>query len=382
MIREFHISNFKSHIDSLIRFGNLTILTGINGSGKTATTQALLLLRQSFLNNRLSSGLDLNKPLCSIGLGQDALSRQASNGTITLKLVISDNTTHSFSFDAGNGLDASFLKRSDKQTDYPDIRELESIALFNSNFHYIGASRWGGRSIFPKDTFAVEQLRQISIEYGQGELIAHFLNRYGIDDCYNYYDNQSSDLSLKAQTIYWEQKISPNVTIDSQMSANNADSYIIKYGFKSVGPTDKTLEGLKAENIGFGISYALPVIVALLSAKEGSLVIIENPEAHLHPAGQAELARLIAKVAAKGIQVIVETHSDHIITGIQIACKEHTSNPESGISKENVVINYMTVGKRHSSKIDEIEIGDNGILKHAPKGFFNQAELDFIKLYD
>jgi len=74
---------------------------------------------------------------------------------------------------------------------------------------------------------------------------------------------------------------------------------------------------------GFGLSYTLPVITALLVGTliPNSLVIIENPEAHLHPRGQTEIARLIALCAQVGTQIIIETHSDHLFDGIRIAAK-------------------------------------------------------------
>ena len=128
------------------------------------------------------------------------------------------------------------------------------------------------------------------------------------------------------QTIYWEQKISPDVTINVEQRKDSS-TYAISYGFNGEDSQTKPVMDLRAENIGYGISYTLPVIVALLSAQPGALVILENPEAHLHPGGQAALAKLIAKVASEGIQVIVETHSDHIINGILLACKAYQKKP-------------------------------------------------------
>lgn len=76
-------------------------------------------------------------------------------------------------------------------------------------------------------------------------------------------------------------------------------------------------ESYRAVNVGFGLSYVLPIVLALLVTKPGGLVIIENPEAHLHPRG-SYLGRLIALAAEAGVQVVVETHSDHIINGIRL----------------------------------------------------------------
>ncbi|WDZ73574.1 AAA family ATPase [Vibrio harveyi] len=58
--------------------------------------------------------------------------------------------------------------------------------------------------------------------------------------------------------------------------------------------------------------------MALLYTRKGGLVIIENPEYHLHPKGQSYLGRLIALTAEAGVQVIVETHSDHLINGMRL----------------------------------------------------------------
>lgn len=76
-----------------------------------------------------------------------------------------------------------------------------------------------------------------------------------------------------------------------------------------------------AQNVGFGISYVLPIVLALVKAKKGELIILENPEAHLHPRGQRKMGELIARAAQGGVQVIVETHSDHILNGIRFVCK-------------------------------------------------------------
>jgi hypothetical protein len=70
-------------------------------------------------------------------------------------------------------------------------------------------------------------------------------------------------------------------------------------------------------DVGFGVSQTLPVIVALLAAEPGQIVYIEQPEIHLHPKAQKLMARLLAEAAAKGVVVIVETHSSLLLRGIQ-----------------------------------------------------------------
>lgn len=380
MITHLRISNFKSHKETSLRMSNLTVLTGVNGGGKTSVVQALLLLRQSFLKGRLASGLDLNQPLCSIGIANDALYRLASCGVISFEFT-EDNKHYLFEFDAENGLKDSFIRKKEYNEQANDMTKLGELSLFNNNFQYISALRWGGRSVFPKETYAVETQRQISQNDGQGELVAHFLDKYGADIMPDYYDKKGeNNCSLLQQLIYWERKISPNITIDVESGKDN-NTYSVIYGFTGEDEQTKPLSDLRAENVGFGISYTLPVIAALLSAPQGALIILENPEAHLHPAGQAELARLMAKVAEKGVQVVVETHSDHIINGIQLSCKRHEENKETGIDKNKVSIHYLYGKDKHASQAVTVNIIEGGLVDYQPKGFFDQAENDLYSLY-
>ena len=160
----------------------------------------------------------------------------------------------------------------------------------------------------------------------------------------------------------------------------DGNSFAVIYGYYASGD-NKPLDNLRAENIGYGISYTLPVIVALLSATPNSLIIIENPEAHLHPAGQAELAKLITLVASNGVQVFIETHSDHIISGIQLACKAYEKDNTMGISRDDVALYYFKNDSNNRLHIEPVKILETGILDYQPKGFFDQAENDMFQLY-
>ena len=380
MITNLKIKNFKPHKETSLRLSGLTVLTGINGSGKTSFIQALLLLRQTFQKGRLMDGLDLNKPLCSVGIGNDALYRYASEGVIVFEWQTENGEIFKMKFNSDeNALNDSFLNKLEYSENVSPER-LANEALFNNHFQYISANRWGGVSVFPKETYAAETQKQLSLEYGQGELVAQFLYKFGSDTVLDYTGSTEEDLSLLNQTLYWERKISPQVLLHVE-SGKDSNSYAISYGY-SAGEQLRPIQNLKAENVGYGISYTLPVVVALLSAEPGSLLIIENPEAHLHPAGQAELAKLMVLAVRNGVQVMVETHSDHIISGIQLACKEYGKNDDKGISKDQVSLYYFSNDVNHDLVIENIGIEDNGRLKYQPKGFFDQAEIDMFQLYD
>ncbi|RHK75226.1 DUF3696 domain-containing protein [Bacteroides stercoris] len=129
--------------------------------------------------------------------------------------------------------------------------------------------------------------------------------------------------------------------------------------------------------MGFGISYALPVIVSLLNFKKDKIVIIENPEAHIHPRGQAEMGRLIALAAAAGMQLFVETHSDHIVNGIRVAVKENL------INAENVNISYFsrqTTEIEQFCRIQNIRVDRTGELSDYPIDFMDEWNNQLLKL--
>ncbi len=372
MITKLKIANFKSHRNTELTTGALTLLTGINSSGKSSVLQSLLLLRQSFQKGRLSTGLDLNAPLCDIGKGSDALHRFSNEEEITFSLHTNSSNKYDFCFSAqGRYNDTLLLQKQ------PMILEgnLLCLPLFTNKFQYLSAARWAGLNLYPVDTYAVETEKQLSINYGQGELVAHFLEYYGENRDFEVKSESllhpnASSKKLLEQTIAWEGEISPRVTIKPE---KKADKVSIEYGYKGMDD-NPPLKGLQAKNIGFGISYSLSIIVALLSAEPGALLILENPEAHLHPRGQSKLAELIALAAQSGIQVFVETHSDHIFNGVlkAVATKQ--------VEKENVKVHFFELDKTNTSVSTEIRFSDKGRILNPQKGFFDQFDDDLDTL--
>lgn len=89
-------------------------------------------------------------------------------------------------------------------------------------------------------------------------------------------------------------------------------------------------------DVGFGVSQTLPVLVALIGAKKGQYVYIEQPELHLHPKAQYKLASIIASAMKRGVKIIIETHSSILIRGIQIAVVKKE------IDREKVSLNWFT----------------------------------------
>lgn len=381
MITKLKLSNFKSHQHSMLDLKPLTLISGVNNIGKSSVLQSLLLLRQSFKKGILEKGLDLGGPLVSIGVGNDALYKLANEPFLSIELT-SENAKYSFVYHVdGESLVASFLPLYEESTiPIPSSPNNSSSSLadslFGSNFQYLSASRLAGTSDFILDTYEVKNEKQISRELGKGELLGNFLYEFKGEPTFNYTTIGVDDMpiALLDQVIYWESLISNRLLINIQQKQDKTGFYIT-YGTKGLDGK-KSIEGLRGENVGFGVSYSLSVVTALLSAKPGALIMIENPEAHLHPDGQSKLAELMCLVAQRGVQVIAETHSDHIINGVLVNCKRF-ENEGYGIDRENVSIYYFSgQDENHAVQYEEIKVQPNGQIDYQPKGFFDRVEID------
>lgn len=148
---------------------------------------------------------------------------------------------------------------------------------------------------------------------------------------------------------------------------------LIQAGFSFSSPGSLNSRTYRATNVGFGISYVLPVIVALLATPTGGLIIIENPEAHLHPQGQTYLGELCARAAKAGIQVIIETHSDHFMDGVRISVKNKTLTP-------NQVKFHYFHRQGTETQIKSPNIDEKGKLSEWPEGFNDQHRKNAVQL--
>ena len=365
MITELHIKNFKSHADTLLSLKPLTVLTGLNGSGKSSVIQSLLLLRQSFKKQSLREVLILNDSLCSIGIGKDAIFQSSKDDFLQFGIK-TDTLSCFWKFSTLESKD--FLPLLESAIDSEN--NLNSLQLFNNDFQYLSAGRLPEFK-YARNDLSVENERQISLRNGYGELVAQYLNYWGKEKVNPALKNNNSEFDdLLSQVTAWEREISPNVNVAPKKSG---ESFTIHYSFNRTGSLGLTDE-FKTENAAFGLTYALPVITALLSAKKDSLLLIENPEAHLHPRGQSKLAELIALAAQTGVQIIIETHSDHIFNGIRKAVAF------GKIETEKASILFFELNNKNSSTATEIKLSDKGRVLNYKSGLFDQFDDDLDAL--
>ena len=121
---------------------------------------------------------------------------------------------------------------------------------------------------------------------------------------------------------------------------------------------------------GFDLTQVLPIVVAALSASKGDIILIENPEVHLHPAGQALMGQFMAEVAHAGIQMIVETHSDHVLNGVRRAVKDHM------LAADEVAIHFFRPRSEERAQVLSPTLDDSGNIDDWPEGFFDQFDKD------
>lgn len=369
MIYKIEIKNFKVLKDIELSLSNLTIIAGLNCMGKSSLIQVLLLLRQSFEKSIYENGLLLNGDYVNIGNGKDAFSINAEKGEdFRFKLEWENNDFLITEFEYKSHSNLQPMKKINSS------KEIYTKALFSTKFQYLAAERVGPQSTSPVSDYDITSLHSLG---KNGEYTANFLAVNGLKEIVikELIHKDAKSNTLLAQVDSWMSEITPGVKISANiiLEINQAS---LQYEFETLsGYTEK----FRPENVGFGLTYALPVVTAVLSSSPGDLLIIENPEAHLHPAGQSAVAQLISLASQNGVQIIIETHSDHFLNGVRVAVKEKK------IDFGNVSIFYFSResdNEEHSIKITEPFIDEDGKLDIWPKGFFDEWEKNLDKLLE
>ncbi len=375
MIEKIEIQNFKSHKITELQLGKLSVLCGINGVGKSSSIQLLLLLREAYLKDKSFDILDFQSNSVKIGTASDAIYEFSEFDGFGISLVISGNP-YNFTYEAKTEDEKvkSFIRLNQDKSNFPTDFIKES--LFNTNFQYLSAYRLGPQTQYPKGDKIIDIYKQISDIDGNAEYFVHFLDRYRNNEVLEEIRKNTNPLynDLFSQVIAWEKEICEGINIDILDSGKLG--YVLKYSFDTIKSTTSKTRNFEATNVGFGLSYVMPILVAILSAQKDALIIIENPEAHLHPNGIAKLTELICLAAEAGIQIIIETHSDHVINGILVQCKRFEVE-EKGINKNHVSIyHFYRDETEHCTKTTKINIEEGGRVRYTPKGFFDQFTLD------
>jgi predicted ATPase len=364
MLTEVGLTNFKSVRDLKLPLGALTILAGKNGSGKSTLLQSFAALRQSYLFGT-GRGLLLTGPLASLGSSRDVLSEGAREETIEIVLRASASEWR-WCCDAQPDTDElAFTAKPESPYD----------ALISPTFQYLQADRIVPRTLYPQ---ADHRSRSAGFLGSRGEYTPDFLARQAelAVSKRRHFPKMGSELPeallsvfaatsrLGDQVAGWLQRISPGVHLSAQQ-VPGTDEVALKYQY--FGVERGRSNSYRPTHVGFGLTYSLPIVVAALSAPAGSLLLIENPEAHLHPSGQVWIGALLALCAADGVQLLVETHSDHLLNGVRLAVKR--GDVSSDLTRFCYFVRDLNTG---DSFTQVPSLLPDGQMSNWPDGFFDE----------
>jgi predicted ATPase len=384
MLTQVRLQNFKCFDSLSLPLSPLTLLTGFNAAGKSTTLQSLLLLAQSLRSNNRLAELPLNGPLARLGTPGEVL----NSGSGDVSFSIEDDfagiewTLRAEDRTQGVAMQIPRIVIKDKTgiTTHSTFNKLESLLPLGitnpaairlveglRETIYLSALRMGTADVFPSP----EESSPVYADVGvQGEFAPWWFHRF-LDEEVNEARCNSSDSAktLRRQFNAWASELFPG----AQGNAQTIEKTNLLRLELRIGET----EWRRPSNIGYGLTYAFPIIVAGLLAKKRQLLIIDSPEAHLHPQGQSQMGHFLARVAADGVQVIIETHSDHVLNGVRLAVKNQKIAPKKVALH---FFNHLGIASTDFAQVVSPLMDSKGNLSEWPKGFFDQSESDLAQL--
>ncbi|PKD17143.1 hypothetical protein APR41_06835 [Salegentibacter salinarum] len=356
MIFSTELKNFKGFKDEIkFPLKNINLLTGINGRGKSSFLQSLLLIRQSLENQEKFSKLFFNGSCVNLGTFYDVKNRNTTNDT-SIKIKHSFET-HNLNLELKSDLDDDMVGVVINDFSHEVLKKFQNI-------HYVAADRVG-----PQEFYLKSSLPEFINVGTKGEFVGNVLLQKRGELVNEIFTHPEENLSqeLEIQSGKWLSEILDTKKIKTYVSSEESSRLItLTFGIGN--------NKFRATNVGFGYSYVLPIIVSGLIAKPGEILIVENPEAHLHPKAQSNLVKFLAKVASIGVQVFIESHSEHILNSLILASLEE----EIKLSHNEISILYFMDGQ---NAFLELKIEKDGSISNWPDGFFDQQEIDLSQIF-
>ena len=411
MIDSYSVKNFKIHQDGIdIEFPGVTILTGTNNSGKTSLIQSIRTLAAV---ENTSEGIPF-LPFQKIeGLGElrDVLNKNVSRSeSIQYSLHFRDMTLQlnvHFVLSFNSNLDGLLTVAADTV----DMAVLDRIRMVIVE----DESECVSYEFIRKDTQYCYEYDETDNKKNQGYVKfsrlmpqTYFMEipsqhqRECLMNCFRMLNNLTN-LSVKYLGPYRQVSSAMRETGNSllDMYGSNVSEVIDRWKDRTVfdglnfaeafakwtGELLHTKFVVRVENgqyrllaveneiefglgqIGFGNTQILPIIVQILTAQPGDLVIIENPEVHLHPRWKADLMKLFFHAAAYGVKVIIETQSMEMIirTRLMVKCQEELRNK---------IALYFFEKREFACEINKIDIKETGELDIWPDDFLDRVTID------
>jgi predicted ATPase len=350
----------------------LTLLSGSNASGKSSALQALVLLHQTMREHEWSTRLMLNGAAIRLGTVSDVVDKVHGRRTFEVGVEDREQTYH-WTF-AG---ERSEMSMAIERVVVDGVANQEPEVL-----RYLLPPQAGGTA-----TSLVDRLRRLT--YITAE-------RVGPREVYTLEDRQSAPIvgpvgEHAVSVLYWgrdehvlDELALPGVAPTRLRQVEERMRTVFPgcaLAVQQVQQANAVTLGLRTSegtdfhrpiHAGFGLTQILPIVIAALSANREDILLIENPEVHLHPAGQALMGQFLADVARAGVQVIVETHSDHVLNGIRRSVKA------GRLAADQVAIHFFRPRDPEAAQAQVLSLGldASGNIDTWPDGFFDQFDKD------
>lgn len=384
MLSGITLRYFKCFKDIVLPLQPLTVLSGTNAAGKSTIMQALLLLHQTMRSGEYTDRLLLNGYATRLGTVMDVVNQAHGRSSIEIGLQLlhkKQETKFDWVF-RGEREDMSMevIKLRSPQDNawkknfgtlsylMPRSRSWDkgikdAVAAMQlcvgEDLVYLSAERVGPREAYPLHDFQKNPAIVPDGENAVG-IIRAFEDRQ-VTESLCIPDTAST---LSRQVEAWMRQFFPHFGMEVE-KVKRSNNIIL-----GVRNSDET-ELLRPANTGFGITQVLPLIIAALSRRQAGPLLVENPESHLHPAAQARMGGFLSQVAAAGVQVILETHSDHILNGIRRAVKAKM------LASTDLALYFLRNPEdEKTSKVEKPIIDEHGNLDYWPDGFFDQFDKD------
>lgn len=388
MITRISLKNFKCFKELSLPLSPLTLFTGFNAGGKSSAYHGLLMLAQSIGANQKTPNLALNGNLIRLGTPGEVLYNKAEkkeivvgieNHALFFETIIGLKETN---FDHALTIQAINITKEGEllKTITPEIDRYAFTSQFDPEYAasfiellsesiYISAVRGGPLDVYPSPDDPLPGNANVGIE---GEFAPWWFYQQldePVDTARRHYSESAP--ALRRQFNAWAGELFPGAQGHVQPVEK---TNLLRLQLR-ISELD---DWLRPANIGYGLSYAFPVLVAGLLAQQNQTVVIDSPEAHLHPLGQSRMGFFLAKMAAGGVQMIVETHSDHVLNGIRLALLEKV------IESKDVSLHFFLPSplaeKKETAPIISPQVDPHGNLSEWPEGFFDQTEKDLARL--
>ena len=373
MISALEIRNFKCFDHLRLSFSRLTLLTGFNGGGKSSAIQPLLLLGQGLRESPQPQAFALNGPLVHLGTVADVLPVHAGESNIEFTVfgpraeaawTLGTRAGDRFLRVAGSGENGSVDQGQSPLVGAAGESGSRIVAAL-ATLTYLSAVREGTADAYPIPDSVGEAFGDVGVD---GRFAAYWYDKFVDNEVPAALCHPSEPAtSLRKQLDAWIGTLFPGAQANVQMIPS-VSLLSLQFRLSEIGAW------IRPSNIGYGLTYAFPILVALLTSRQPQILVVDSPEAHLHPSAQSQIGRLLAFFAAAGVQVIVESHSDHLLNGARLAVKEGI------LSRSDLQIHFFKGPTKEGHGVISPSLDSEGRIDEWPDGFFDQSEKDLSRL--